>query len=103
MPQKISRREVTKRGLLGAAALAMPTLTTAQEKKQEPPDPAIDQELAMIEKQLAKPLSEEARKLTRATIKNSSDAAKERLKTKLPENSEPCTIFVPYSREKKSL
>ena len=103
MPQKISRRELTKRGLLGAAAIAMPTLATAQEKKPEPPDPAIDQELDMIEKQLAKPLSEEARKLTKGSIKSSRDSAKERLKTKLPENSEPCTVFVPYPREKKSL
>ena len=102
MPEKISRRELAKRGLLGAAALAMPQLGGAQTTKPED-DPVIDQEMAMIEKQLAKPLSDEAKKLTRTSIKNSRDAAKERLKTRLPETSEPCTVFVVYPREKKSL
>jgi hypothetical protein len=83
-----SRREILKAGVAGATALAAGT-ALPQEKKEAPPDTSA------IEKQLAKPLSDKAKKLLEASVKNSQNASKERLKFKLPENSEPCTIYVP--------
>jgi hypothetical protein len=62
----------------------------AQDPKVEPP---LD--TAMVEKQLAKPLTDQAKKLLKAAVKNNANSHTERMKFKLPENSEPCTMYVP--------
>jgi len=54
-----------------------------------------------VEKGLAEPLSPKARELTKASLKGNQDASAARLKTKLPENSEPCFVFHPTPVEKK--
>lgn len=94
MPEKLSRRDFTKRAATAAISLAAAPLALAQEK--EAPKPAVsDADIEVVEKQLAKPLTEEARKILKATLQANRDAATSRLKTKLPENSEPCFTFHP--------
>ena len=95
MTEKISRRELARRGLIGAAALAVPSLLTAQEATPPAPkvDPDIDKKVANIEAKLAKPLSPKAKELLKAAIPTTESAATNRLKHTLPENSEPCFIF----------
>ena len=95
MPEKISRRELARRGLLGAAALAVPSLLPAQETQPAPkPDPEMDRKIEAIESKLAKPLSPRAKEILRSYIGNSEGAATSRLKHRLPENSEPCFTFL---------
>ncbi|MEA2554436.1 MAG: hypothetical protein QOJ65_2612 [Fimbriimonadaceae bacterium] len=94
MPEKISRRELAKRGLLGAAALAVPAVLKAQDTQEKPKvDPDIDRKIALIESKLAKPLSDRARELLKASISNNENNSTNRLKHKLPENSEPCFVY----------
>jgi hypothetical protein len=88
MASKTTRREVLKAGVAGAVALSS-GIALAQGDQPEPVDTGA------IEKQLAKPLPEPVRKLLAASIRNSRNASSERLKFKLPENSEPCTIYAP--------
>lgn len=52
-----------------------------------------------MDKELAKPLSPEAKKLLEEALKGIETSSKDRLKTKLPENSEPCFTFFPSTRE----
>jgi hypothetical protein len=100
--ERITRRELAKRGLIGAAALALPITGIAQQEGQEPqeakpeekPDPRIDEKAAMIEKQLAKPLDERAKGLLKRAIKDAEGTAEARMKHKLPENSEPCFVYL---------
>lgn len=54
----------------------------------EPPN-----RIAEVESGLAKPLSEEARKLLEASLKQVASNSKSRKDTKLPENSEPYMEF----------
>jgi hypothetical protein len=91
MSDKISRRELAKASLLGAAVLVLPTTGTAQETTK-PPTTDIDP-VAMVEKKLAKPLSERAKELLKTSLNDSRQAAEARLATKLPENSEPCFVY----------
>ncbi|HSI72503.1 MAG TPA: hypothetical protein VK934_04950 [Fimbriimonas sp.] len=87
-----SRREILKAGIVSAASVASGT-ALSQERTAAPPDTSV------IEKQLAKPLSEHAKKLLEASVRNSQNSSKERLKFKLPENSEPCTTYVPGAKK----
>ena len=95
MSEKMSRRELTKRALAGAAALAVPALGAAQTTE------ITDAEVALSEKELAKPLSEDTRKILKGAIKNSRDQAKARMATKLPDISEPCFVYHPIPMVKK--
>lgn len=96
MPEKISRRELAKRSLLGATALALSPLVKAQETAPAAkPDPDIDRKVALIESKLAKPLSAEARELLKGAIPGNEGNAAARLKHTLPENSAPCFVYVP--------
>ena len=88
MPSKTSRRDVLRAGVTGAAALAA-GVVVAQETKVGPP---VD--TSVVEAQLAKPLSDQAKKLLKASLRNSANSHTERMKFKLPENSEPCTTYV---------
>lgn len=94
MSEKISRRELAKRSLLGAAALAVPSLLLAQDPTPAPKvDPDIDRKMALIESKLAKPLSDKAKELLKPAIANNEGNGAERLKHPLPENSEPAFAF----------
>ena len=94
MSEKISRRELAKRSLLGAAALSVPGLLMAQDPTPAPkPDPDIDRKMALIESNLAKPLSDKAKQLLKPAIANNENNGAERLKHPLPENTEPCFMF----------
>lgn len=94
MSEKISRRELAKRGLITAAALSMPAILKAQETPAAPkPDPEIDRKVAKIEAKLAKPLSEQAKTLLKTSIANNENNGVARLKHTLPENSEPCFMY----------
>jgi hypothetical protein len=95
MSEKISRRELGKRSLLGAAALSVPGLLLAAQDPTHAPkvDPDIDRKVALIESNLAKPLSDKAKELLKPAIANNENNGAERLKHPLPENTEPCFMF----------
>ena len=94
MSETISRRELAKRGLLGAAALTVPGLLNAQATTPAPKvDPDIDRKIALIESKLAKPLSDRAKELLKAAVANNENNGAERIKHPLPENSEPAFMF----------
>jgi len=93
MPDRLSRREVLGTAAIGLAASALPAAVGQTGK---------DREVDAIDKELAKPLSPEARKLLVESLKGLEQASKDRLKTKLPENSEPCFSYFPSTREVRS-
>ncbi len=94
MSEKISRRELAKRGLLGAAALTVPAILKAQDPAPAPkPDPDIDKKVANIESKLSKPLSDKAKTLLKPAVANNEANGAARLKHTLHENSEPCFMF----------
>ena len=79
---------------MGALLLA-PGVAKAQEAKPAP----VDTEA--FEKNLAKPLDDAAKEKLRAAIKYAEGVRKQRLDFKLPENSEPCTVYVPSTGSSK--
>jgi hypothetical protein len=92
--QTLSRRELAKRGLALAAAASLPSALIAQDPK--PPIPTVaEEEAGEIEAMLAMPLGDRAKTLLRAAVASNKSSSKERLKTKLPENSEPCVRYIP--------
>lgn len=94
MSEKISRRELAKRGLLGAAALTVPTILKAQDPAPAPKtDPDIERKVSLIESKLSKPLSDKAKALLKPAIANNEGNGAARLKHTLHENSEPCFMF----------
>lgn len=94
MSETISRRELGRRGLIGVATLALPSLGLNQQTPEAPkPDPKIDEKIARIEAKLAKPLSERAKEIMKGSIAASEAASETRWKAKLPENSEPCFTY----------
>ncbi|MBI1756993.1 MAG: hypothetical protein HYR64_07800 [Fimbriimonas ginsengisoli] len=99
MSQKISRRQFAVRGAVGIAAVAAPGLLLAQTPPKEPPPPVSDAELQAIEKQLAKPLTEEARKLLKTAVEESKKSSIKRKKTRITDSTEPCFLFIPPPRE----
>jgi len=91
MPNSPSRRELLGAAAVGLTALAVPLASAAQNGQ--------DSGMEAIDKELAKPLSPEAKKLLKEAIKGIETSSRERLKTKLPENSEPCFSYFPSARE----
>ncbi|HWP31290.1 MAG TPA: hypothetical protein VNK96_06170 [Fimbriimonadales bacterium] len=91
--KKISRRQFAKE--LGAVSLGAVFLgkTSLQQGQKEPE--SLEADVARLEAKLAEPLSKEARKLTKDALQSNFRAYAARWRFKLPENSEPCTIFVP--------
>lgn len=76
-----------------AAALAVPAVLRAQAPAE--PDPVVtDAEMNDVQKKLAKPLSDDAKKILKADLVSQKKDTAARLKVKLPEQSEPCFIFV---------
>lgn len=79
MSQSISRRRLVK-GAAAATAAAVVPVTAMSAEPQSPP--------------LAKPLPADVKKLYDAQIEQGKTNAKERLKFKLTDCSEPCTAYV---------
>ena len=98
MDDKLSRRELGRKAAVGAVALTLSSLAGAQEKPVPEP-PNVDADLAAIEKGLAKPLSDEARKLARAALTSRKKTELARRAFHLPENSEPLWVVVPQPKE----
>lgn len=98
MAERVSRRQFARTMSLGAAAVVAPGLTGAGQgqEKAEQFEPA----LAEIDAQLHEKLSDEARKIAQENLAGSRRLAKGRLAVKLPENSEPCTLFFAASKDK---
>src|SRR5687767_3170850 len=95
MSEKISRRKFAALAIGAAAAVAEGTGHGAQGTTEPAPTAEVAGDMAAIERKLGKPLSAEAKKLTLEALKNNKKALEERYKFDLPENSEPCTRFVP--------
>jgi hypothetical protein len=55
-----------------------------------------------LEKQLKAKLSDEARKLMAGAVAGLSQVSVARQRFALPENSEPCTVFVPQPARKRT-
>ncbi|HEY3780056.1 MAG TPA: hypothetical protein VGL56_03155 [Fimbriimonadaceae bacterium] len=95
MPQKISRRDFAKRAAGAAAGLVVAKSAMAQAPSTTPSQPVSDAEVDAITKQLAKPLTEEELKILKADLASQKQDTINRMKVKLPENSEPGFRFVP--------
>jgi len=95
--KKISRRQFAKE--LGVASMGGLFLGKISFQQQREPE-NLESELARLEAKLAEPLSEEAWKLTKEALQSNLRAYASRWRFKLPENSEPCTIFVPQPAKK---
>lgn len=93
MPQKLSRREFAARAAATAGAAGLAAAGLGQAAK--PSSPKANGELDELEALLEKPLPTRLRAPAAAALKTVRNNAKERLKFKLPEGSEPCTTFIP--------
>jgi hypothetical protein len=92
MSQKITRREFALRAASASAALAAAPLV----KAQDTPKPTVsDAEMAAVQAPLASPMPAEAKKYLKDQMQSMKTDTANRLKHSLPENSEPCFIFVP--------
>ncbi|MDR3688444.1 MAG: hypothetical protein P4L46_03630 [Fimbriimonas sp.] len=91
MSKQPSRREILSAASVGIAAAAIPGIASARTRQETT--------VTAMEKEFAKPLSDEAKKLLAESLKGIETARKDRLKTKLPENTEPCFTYIPSTRE----
>lgn len=91
MSKQPSRREILSAASVGIAAIAVPGLASGA----VPQDNSVN----IMDQEFAKPLSPEAKKLLVDSLKGIQKSSTDRLKTKLPENSEPCFTYVPATRE----
>lgn len=89
MPEKISRRELGKATLLGAAALSLPAMA----QQPTPPPNVTESEIEAVEKKLAKPLSPRAKEIIKGSLNDLKNNSTARWEAKLPENSEPCFTY----------
>lgn len=87
MSNRISRREFGKLAGFSVAASVVPA---AAQSTQAP-----EAEIKELESKLAEPFSAQAKKLASENLASIERSAKRRWAFKLPENSEPCTIYVP--------
>ena len=94
MAGKLSRRTLV-RSAVGTAILGVAApLSMAQDSKVTD-DPGLDRRLDEVEKKLKHPLDPDVKKLTRKALSDYEKELSDRLKTKLPENSEPCFVYIP--------
>ncbi|HVL40198.1 MAG TPA: hypothetical protein VM328_12480 [Fimbriimonadaceae bacterium] len=100
MSDRISRRGLARAAAAAAVGAALPIPATAAPQEPKEPDGHVEAEYRKIVEKLETALSAEAQKLTRAAIAGNLAASKERWKTNLPENSEPCFTFSPSPRER---
>lgn len=83
MPKRITRREFSKLSVLSAVSAGLVSAASGG-------DPGVQG----AETQLAKPLPEDTKRLLVTANKNLEFLTKSRMKHKLPENSEPCTVYI---------
>lgn len=88
---------------MGVAAVATLTPIMAQ-AEPTPPAPVIapEDDIALLQKNLAKPFIEAARPLLAGAIAYNRNNTAQRLKIKLPEGSEPCTSYIPMPKEQRT-
>lgn len=101
MPNKISRRDFAAKAAGVVAGIAAAPLLKAQAPTEEKP-PVTDAEIADVQAKLAKPLSEEAKKILKDDLSSQKTDTKNRLKVNLPENSEPCFTYIPSAPSRRS-
>ena len=100
MANRISRRAFGKHAALGVASLAVP-ISMGQTPTTEDKPKVTDEDLAKIEAQLAKPLSEEAKKLLKGAVEGSRKNGATRMKTKLADISSPGFVTPTYPAERR--
>lgn len=98
MDYKLSRRQFASRAAVAATGLTLGKFAIPQDAK---PIEVTDQEAGVIESGLGAPLSDEAKSILKSTLKSNRDGIAARMKFKLPENSEPCTVYVPTNEGQK--
>lgn len=92
----ISRRSLAKAALLGTAALVAPKVLA--QAAQSPT--ASDAQIAAAEKNLSKPMKDEAKKLLKGAVENNLSNSESRKKFKLVDCSEPATAYHAIGFEK---
>lgn len=102
MANKMSRRAFGKHAALGITAIAVP-LAAAQAPAPEDKLKISDEDVAKVEIQLAKPLTEEARKLLKGAIEGSRKNGQTRMKTKLADISAPGLVTPTFPAERRKL
>jgi len=95
MADKLSRRAVVRGAVSSALLSAAAPLALGQDTKKTADDPGLDRRLDEAEKKLAHPLDPDVKKLTRKALSDLEKELNDRLKTKVPENSEPCFTYIP--------
>ncbi len=84
---KFTRRQIAKLAGLTAIGAAAPRAFPNTLQAEDP--------VEKLQSQLAKPFDEQTKPLALEALKAIERLSVERKKTKLPENSEPCTVYVP--------
>lgn len=93
MADSISRRALAKALAAGAASAAVARVAPAQATTQD--------DYARLQTLLAKPLPESLEKIAREALAQTFDATNARSRFKLPDCSEPCTVFIPQEPKRK--
>jgi hypothetical protein len=101
MSEKFTRRDFALRAAGVAAALAAAPLLKAQETKPDDKPQVSDAEMEVVEKKLAKPMPDEAKKILKDDLSSQKSDTKKRLAFNLPENSEPCFVFIATPKNEK--
>jgi len=94
MSDQGSRRDFLKLSASGLAGIATRPLGA----QQAPADAAT---LDRIQKLLATPVDGETLEIMKRTVRGNEAAAAGRTRFKLPENSEPCTVYRPVKPGKR--
>ena len=93
MADKLTRRDFALKAAGVAAGLAAAPLLKAQSPPPEKP-PVSDAEVQDVQNKVAKPFTEEEKKILKDDLSSQKSDTKRRLEFKLPENSEPCFLFI---------
>lgn len=91
MAQRITRREFARRAAATAAAASLGGLAAAQQTPK--PDEGTHPAIPLLNKRLSKPVPAELQKQLSDALKNLDSLSAARSKHKLPEGSEPSTLF----------
>src|SRR5258706_13265242 len=93
MAEEFAHRTMVRGEVGTGLATAAAPLAFAQDTKPGD-DAGLDRGLDEAEKKLTKPLDPEVKKIARRMLKGLETESVDRLKTKLPENSEPCFTYL---------
>lgn len=96
MSSSIGRRDFFRAGIAAASAAALGQASAASDPLHSTRDQgAAETGTGLVEGKLQSKLSPEAQKLLQQSMDAVNGAAKSRLSFKLPENSEPCFVYLP--------